>query len=176
MKQDQVLTVGGAAERLQRGELLVITLFERLPDALARWKPAPERWSLLEVLNHLADEEVLDFRARIESTLGDPKRPWPPIAPQEWVVERKYNARDPRESLDRFLAERRKSIEWLRTQGGAPWDNAYVHPKVGAMSARMLLANWLAHDLLHVRQMLKLHHDWLALQAAPDKLDYAGPW
>jgi hypothetical protein len=58
----------------------------------------------------------------------------------------------------------------------ARWENAYVHPKLGPLSARMLLANWIAHDLLHTRQLIRLHHEWLAQQLAPETLDYAGPW
>lgn len=165
-----------AADRLARGARIFDALFERLPVEFARWKPAPERWSLLEIVGHLADEEVFDFRARVESTLRDPRAPWPSIAPQDWVVERAYNAADPIAALRRFQEERARSVAWLRAQTGASWSNAYVHPKIGPMSARMLLANWLAHDQLHARQMLKVHRDALALDAAPDALDYAGPW
>lgn len=165
-----------AAERLGRGATLVIALFEALPEALLRWKPAPERWSLLEIVNHLADEEVLDFRTRVERTLRDPAEAWPAISPQDWVTQRNYNARDPVESLERFMRERQQSIDWLRTLRAANWNHAHVHPKFGAMSARFLLGNWIAHDLLHARQMLRLHHAAVAAAIAPETLDYAGPW
>ena len=176
MDSKETLDLDVAVDRLGRGPGAVVALFDGLPDAFARWKPASDRWSLLEVVNHLADEEVLDFRTRIERTLRDPLEPWPSIAPQEWVVERKYNARDLRESLERFLGEREQSLEWLRTQGKARWTNVHVHPKFGPMSAKYLLANWIAHDILHARQMLRLHYEHLANLVAPDKLDYAGPW
>ncbi|HUR27036.1 MAG TPA: DinB family protein [Planctomycetota bacterium] len=165
-----------AVERLGRSTTLVIILTDGLPDELMRWKPAADRWSMLEVVNHLADEEVSDFRARVESTLRDPAEAWPSIDPQSWVVARKYNEQGTRESLDRFLAERKQSVDWLRTLKSARWENAHVHPKLGPLSARMLLANWIAHDLLHARQLMRLHYEWLAAKIAPEKLDYAGPW
>jgi hypothetical protein len=165
-----------AAERLARGTMVFAALFERLPDAFVRRRPAPERWSLLEIVGHLADEEVFDFRARVESTLRDPKAPWPSISPQDWVLERRYNEQDPAAAWQRFRDERAHSVRWIASQSRAAWTNAYVHPKLGALSARKLLANWLAHDLLHARQMLRIHHDALAANAAPDTLDYAGPW
>ena len=176
MDREPALGVDLAAERLGRGSTLVISLFDHLPAELQRWKPSPERWSLLEIVNHLADEEALDFRARIESTLRDPAAVWPSIAPQDWVAEKKYNERDPAESLDRFLKERKQSFEWLRAQRTAAWSNVYLHPKAGPLSAKMLLANWIAHDFLHARQMLRLHHEQVAILAAPQTLDYAGPW
>jgi len=165
-----------ALDRLARGSTLVIVLFEKLPAEVARWRPAPERWSLLEIVNHLADEEVEDFRTRVERTLRDPAQAWPPIAPQEWVLQRAYNERDPAASLERYLAERRASFEWLRSLRAAAWDHVHVHPTLGPMSAGQLLANWVAHDLLHARQMLRVHHEHLAAQVAPASLDYAGRW
>ena len=60
------------------------------PDA-ARWKPDPETWSILEVVNHLYDEERLDFRVRLDTILHRPEEPWPRIDPQGWVTERRYN-------------------------------------------------------------------------------------
>ena len=52
----------------------------------ARWKPSPEKWSMLEVVNHLYDEEREDFRLRLELTLRNPDEPWLRIDPQGWVV------------------------------------------------------------------------------------------
>jgi hypothetical protein len=36
------------------------------------WKPAPDKWSILEVVNHLYDEEREDFRQRLELVLTNP--------------------------------------------------------------------------------------------------------
>ncbi len=80
MDSKPALGVDLAAERLGRSSTLVISLFDHLPAELQRWKPSPERWSLLEIVNHLADEEALDFRTRIERTLRDPSGAWPPIS------------------------------------------------------------------------------------------------
>jgi hypothetical protein len=60
-------------------------------DAQARWKPEPGKWSILEVVTHLADEEVEDFRSRVGSTLSDPQVEWPAIDPEGWAVRRRYN-------------------------------------------------------------------------------------
>ena len=43
----------------------------------ARWKPSPDKWSILEVVNHLYDEEREDFRQRIELVLTDPTKRCP---------------------------------------------------------------------------------------------------
>ena len=82
----------------------------------ARWKPSPETWSILEVINHLYDEEREDFRARLDVLLHRPAEPFAAIDPQGWPVSRRYNERDLEESLAGFLAERERSIEWLRVR------------------------------------------------------------
>ncbi|HAP01497.1 MAG TPA: hypothetical protein DCQ93_06175 [Bacteroidetes bacterium] len=74
-----------------------------------------------------------------------------------------------------FLAERKNSIAWLRSLENPNWENAYIHPKVGAVRASLLLSNWLAHDYLHIRQITKLKYDYLK-STCGEKLDYAGEW
>ena len=59
----------------------------------ARWRPSPDKWSILEVVNHLYDEEREDFRQRLELVLIDPAQAWPAINPRGWVTMRGYNER-----------------------------------------------------------------------------------
>ena len=149
-------------------------LFRNLTDEQARWKPAADRWSLLEVVNHLYDEEREDFRQRITLVLTDPSKPWPPIDPEGWVHERRYNEKSPGQSLENFLTERAASIDWLQELKSPDWKATHNHPKMGPMSAELLLANWLAHDLFHIRQATDLHFDFLTDQVAPVSLLYSG--
>jgi len=132
-------------------------LVEGVSDEQARWKPDAASWSILEVVNHLYDEEREDFRVRLDLLLHQPEIVAPPIDPQAWVTARAYNERDRGESLGNFLAERRRSLDWLRGLGAPdvaaeivmPWGAVY-HP--GDMAAA-----WVSHDLLHLRQLVELH-------------------
>jgi hypothetical protein len=74
-------------------------LVQGISDELARWKPGPGDWSILEVINHLHDEEIEDFRAHLDLILNRGDEPWPRIDPEGWVVERRYNERDLAQSL-----------------------------------------------------------------------------
>ena len=69
-------------------------LFQSVSDEQACWKSDEGRWSILEVINHLYDEEREDFRKRLELVLENPEEQWPPIDPEGWVVQRKYNQRN----------------------------------------------------------------------------------
>lgn len=141
----------------------------------ARWKPAPDRWSILEVINHLADEEREDFRARVEFILsGAPGDP-PPIDPVAKVTERSYNTRDLHESLSDYMRERQKSLEWLKGLSNPQWDNTYT-ASWGSIRVGDMMVSWAAHDLLHLRQINELKWAYNLLQYAPYSVDYAGDW
>jgi len=153
----------------------VRALAQGVSDQQARWKPHPDSWSIVEVVNHLLDEERHDFRVRLDYTLHRPGEPWPPIDPGGWVAERGYNQRNLDTSLAQFLSERNASIAWLRALSQPDWEAAYNAPW-GPIRAGDLLASWLAHDLLHMRQLVELHWAYTTGELAPYRPDYAGEW
>lgn len=143
--------------------------------AQAVWKPEPTSWSVLEVVNHLADEERGDFRIRLDVMLHKADQPLPTFDPKRCVIERRYNERDLGESLDDFLSERKASIHWLHTLKSPDWDAVYVAPGL-KMTAGDMFASWIVHDTLHLRQLVKLQWLYTVRELAPRKVDYAGPW
>ena len=160
--------------RLEGFPAVLDALLLGLPDADWRWRPAKGGWSILEVVNHLVDEEVEDFRLRTRSTLEDPQREWPNLDPEAIVVSRGYQERDPRESLGRFRAERARSIEWLRTLSSPRWENLRERPGTRALHAGDLFASWVAHDARHLEQIAKRLHRLAARDGAPYEVGYAG--
>jgi len=139
----------------------------------ARHRPEPDKWSLIEIMCHLYDEERYDFRSRVESTLRDPQGPWETIRPVEWILEHKYIEQDLGDTLANFLEERERSLDWLREVESPNWDNVHTHEKLGDIRAGDLLVAWLAHDYLHIRQISNLHVAVLRGSFAPYKIDYA---
>ena len=150
-------------------------LFSGLTPEEYTWREHEGKWNLLEVICHLHDEEREDFRARVSSVLEDPLKPWPKIDPVAWVTERKYGEQDIHVMLEKFLNEREATISWLTSLKNPQWNNAYQHPKVGPVSARFLLVNWVAHDYLHIRQITRIKYNYLKFTSGLG-LDYAGEW
>lgn len=139
----------------------------------ARWKPAPESWSILEVSCHLLDEEREDFRVRLDCILKKTGQPWPPIDPKGWVKSRSYNQRDLSSTLKAFADERSKSLVWLKDLQNPDWQASVTVP-FGKFYAGGIFAAWAAHDLLHLRQLIELHWDYLVNKVKPHLVDYAG--
>jgi hypothetical protein len=140
----------------------------------ARRRPHPHSWSVLEVVCHLYDEEREDFRQRLDIILHQPDQAWPPIDPQGWVSSRRYNERDLEEMLEKFMEERKHSLEWLR--GLSPdWEASY-QASFGRIKAGDMFAAWVAHDGLHSRQLVELGRARLEQLVKPYDLQYAGDW
>lgn len=148
----------------------------QLPIDDARWRPEGGGWSILEIINHMADEEVDDFRARLRSTLEDPAKPWPGIDPEGWARDRDYNSRDLNESAACFKAARAESLKWLDSLENPDWSLAHQHPKLGVIRAGDLLAAWCAHDALHLRQIAKRLYQLILRDAGDYSAAYAGVW
>ena len=159
------------AEDAQRIRVLV----KGVSDHQAHWKPEPASWSILEVISHLLDEEKEDFRVRIDFTLHRPDEPWPGIDPEGWVTRRTYNERDLGETLEGFLTAREESLAWLRGLSSPNWDAAR-DASFGQITAGDFLASWVAHDLLHLRQIVQLHWSYTAMKVSPYRTTYAGTW
>jgi len=79
-------------------------------------------------------------------------------------------------ALDNFLEEREQSIAWLNGLAAPSWENVHAFSSSRSIAAGDMLAAWVAHDLLHIRQLVELHWDYHARSTQSIALDYAGIW
>ena len=164
-----------ACAQLSSQSEAIIALASGLTHEEARWHPNPESWSVLIVMCHLVDEEILDFRSHIDHILHTPDEPWPQIDPVGWVTEKRYANRNLSETIEQFSAERYKSITWLKAIKNPDWEVS-VNLPWGPLSAGIMLASWLAHDLLHLRQLTALRYDLTQATCQPYSVQNAGEW
>jgi hypothetical protein len=162
-------------QELTHGTEWVEQLVAGITPTEARFKPDAESWSTLEVICHLYDEEREDFRQRLDIMLHRPTEKWPPIDPTGWVVARKYNERDLAEMVSNFVRERQNSLAWLNSLSNPNWEAEYAAP-FGVMKAGDMLGSWVAHDQLHLRQLVELRRARVLQLAAPYEVRYAGEW
>src|SRR5256885_8089393 len=75
-----------------------------LTDKTLRYKPAPHKWCILEVLGHLADIEVVDAY-RIRQMRADKKPVIAPMDGDDWARNLGYTETPPAELVVFFQAE-----------------------------------------------------------------------
>lgn len=162
-----------ARSRLAVGVEAIERFVAGIGDEEAAYRPKPDSWSVLDVLGHLLDEESADFRARLRATLHDPERPWPPLDPRADVAAARLGARSAQALVERFREERAVSLAWLATLDHPDLDRA--HGVEGRrFRAGDLLAGWVAHDLVHLRQLTEVRLAWWTRRVAPFDVGYAG--
>lgn len=139
------------------------------------WKKSDEKWNLLEVICHLVDEEKEDFRVRLKNVLETPHLKPPTIDPVGWVSSRNYKAQNYSEKLKDFGRERSRSLEWLTSLTNCDWEKGYDYGHHGFVTGAFFIHNWLAHDYLHIRQIVRIQYDYLNF-ISDDRIQYAGKW
>jgi hypothetical protein len=141
----------------------------------AQFKPTPETWSILEVTCHLYDEEREDFREHLDFILHRQSEKYHVIDPQRWVTERKYNEQNFEEMQRKFFVEREKSLNWLKGLAETDWNITYTS-EYGSVSAGEMFSCWVAHDNLHIRQLVELRRARIEKITKPYDIQYAGDW
>jgi hypothetical protein len=150
---------------MKNDELPCLNLLEAMPAILrglmseiteedARWKPAPERFSIAEVLSHLSHSEGHCYRARLDRFLSEEM---PEFEVDDAQIHRElYKNGDPEEDFGHFEDQRKTNIELLR---GLPADAASrkaKHQTAGEITLSQMLYEWALHDLGHLRQIAEL--------------------
>lgn len=154
---------------------MIRALLKGIGQEQAQVKPEAESWSILEVVCHLYDEEREDFREHLDFILHRQDEEYHVINPQAWVTERKYNEQNLLEMQEKSFAERQQSLEWLKTLAGVDWDTTYTS-QYGSVSAGEMFSSWVAHDNLHIRQLVELRRAYIERITKPYEIQYAGDW
>jgi uncharacterized damage-inducible protein DinB len=123
-------------------------------------RPDPERFTLREVIAHLADWDTV-FLGRMRQTRDSDRPTLQGIDEGQVAIDHDYARLDPAESLARHKANRAEMVAFLRTLSPAQWERAGSHTELGpiTLSAQAVLVG--AHDGYHRQQAV----EWLA-QAA----------
>lgn len=163
-------------ELLANQATAIDSLTADIDDASARLRLREGEWTMLEVMCHLYDEEREDFRVRVIQTLTQPDLPLASIDPEGWVLSRCYAQRAFNEMREQFFVERQQSINALRQLGEVAWDTPLNHPRLRELTAEQVAWAWVAHDLLHIRQLTELRYLVYQQQTTSYGYGYAGEW
>jgi DinB family protein len=154
---------------LARTPATLDALLRGLPDGWIRANEGGETWSPFDVIGHLIHGEQTDWlpRTRIILERGD-ARPFDKF--DRFAQFRGSRGRPLSELLDEFAARRAENLRQLATLAltDADLDRPGLHPELGPVTMRQLLATWVAHDLDHLVQIARV----LARQYS----DEVGPW
>jgi len=119
-----------------------------------RWKPAPDRFSVGEVLAHLSHSEGHCYRARLDRFMSEDNPEFEGDDAQQHLDL--YRNMDPEDAFDHFEEQRETNIEALRDLPPGAGARQAVHETVGPITLAQMLHEWALHDLGHIRQIADL--------------------
>jgi len=124
----------------------------RLSQKQLKKRPAPGKWSIAEILAHLADAElVASWRMRL--ILANNGTPIQGFDQDAWATTFRYEDKDPRHSLKAFRILRESNLLLLETVPRKLWENHGMHSERGKETIAHMVRLFAGHDVNHLKQV-----------------------
>jgi hypothetical protein len=157
-RQQKIETYGDA-----HGQLMAA--LERFPAAMWQFRPAPDRWTIHEIIVHITDSEANSY-VRCRRLLAEPGTTVMGYDEWKWASALDYHDQSTDDALELFKWLRRKSYTLIKDQPEAVWANNVFHTESGLMDMDEWLDIYASHIPNHISQMQAVHDDWQASQSS----------
>jgi hypothetical protein len=127
-----------------------------LSDKVLRYKPSPEKWSILEILAHLADVEII-YSHRMRQMIAQQGSTIAPVDQDAWAAHLGYLEAAPAELVAQFGVNRHHNVRLLRRLKPSDLAKSAYHPeKKGDVTLEEQVPRFAAHDANHIEQIERL--------------------
>ena len=127
-------------------------LIKGVPASKLRKRPAPDKWSVAEILAHLADSEIVRGW-RMRQILGAPGTPIQAFDQDTWATTGHYEKRDPRKSVELFRVLREANLALLKSLTPEQWKHHGMHAERGVETIEHIARMMAGHDINHTKQV-----------------------
>jgi len=167
MKQSE-FKLEEAVAVLERTPVTHSAMLDGLPDIWTQATEGEGTWSPYDVIGHLIHGEHTDWIPRAQHILAGDPRPFIPFDRAAQFTESRSQTLP--ELLETFAQLRNENVATLRAMNltDSDLDRQGLHPELGKVTLRQLLATWVVHDLDHVTQ--------IARTMAKAYTNETGPW
>ena len=152
---NQIATLLCATPQTLRNEL------SALDKAILQWRPAPEEWSINEVIGHLIECDYNGFAGRIQTILSQDR---PQLVAWDMpgaVIRRRDNERNGLDLIAELETMRRENTQFISQLTPDQLARAGIHPNVGELLVVDLLFEWVHHDCNHLKQIFTNLQDYI---------------
>jgi hypothetical protein len=117
-----------------------------------KWRPEPGKWSMAEIVAHLADVEIV-ASWRMRSILGANGTAIQAFDQDAWASVFHYGKSDAKRSLEIFRVLRENNLAMLKALPPTSWDNYGIHAERGKETIAHLARMFAGHDTNHIVQI-----------------------
>ena len=130
-------------------------LLKGVSSAKARKRPAPGKWSIREIVAHVADTELVGGY-RIRAILGAPGTEIIGFDQDVWVTALHYDKRDQKESFEQYRLLRKANLALLKSLTPEQWKHYGNHNERGQETVETIVKMFAGHDLNHFQQIERI--------------------
>jgi hypothetical protein len=146
-------------ERFRRGpELLAVVLTGAFGDE-EDFVPAPGKWSVRQIVAHLADSELVGAH-RFRAVLAEDCPTLTAFDQQAWTRNLDYAQRKPKQSLESFRRLRAENHDLLKNLPESAWARTGNHTENGPVTLLQLVEGYAAHAESHARQLQGIREEY----------------
>lgn len=157
-------------ERTQKIELygnayqILTEGLKQFPKEMWQFKPAPDEWSVHELIVHITDSEANSF-VRCRRFIAEPGSQVMAYDENQWGVALNYHGQSTDDALELFRWLRNNSYKLIKTLPESTWANTIYHPENGTMTMEEWLDMYARHVPDHLEQMQGVYKAWQASQS-----------
>ncbi len=151
-RQQKIESYGKAYDRL-------VAAIKDFPEEMWQFRPAAERWTIHEIIVHIADSEANSY-LRCRRFLAEPGSTVLGYDEEKWARALNYHAQNTQDALELFKWLRYKSYTLIQNQPEAVWSNTILHNENGVMTMDDWLDVYERHIPDHIAQMQANFIDW----------------
>jgi hypothetical protein len=143
-------------EVLEQTPIIIEKILVAAGREALHWKPAPERWSISEVLAHLTEVEGV-FLGRAKAMVEQENPHIEAYDQNQAYAAGRYSGGNAAEHLHKFCHERDRSLSWVRYLPPTAALRRAQHAEIGPINLGQMMHEWAFHDLGHIRQIAELY-------------------
>ncbi|HEX3351858.1 MAG TPA: DinB family protein [Terriglobales bacterium] len=130
-----------------------------LPEKVLRYKPAPDKWCILEILGHLGDVEIV-YGYRLRQMLADKKPVIAPMDQNDWARNLGYMENSPAEMVALYGLNRHANLRLLQRLKPGDLEKSAFHPETQKnFSVADLVERLGTHGAGHLQQIERLKRE-----------------
>jgi hypothetical protein len=148
-------------ETYRTAHALLTAALEKFPRGMWQFRPAPDRWTIHEIVIHIADSEANSY-IRCRRFLAEPGSSVLGYDENKWARELHYHEQSTADALELFKWLRHKSYTLIRDISETTWANTIYHPENGVMTLDDWLDTYARHIPDHIAQMQAVYEDWVS--------------
>ena len=158
MRIDHLFPWGRIARSLETGPIIINEVVDGISDAEADFRPDPERFTIREIIPHLAGWEPIAFDYLRRTC--DEEVPY--LEDRDHTAHIATPGLDPRDIVGQcrcFVERRAKTVAFLLERSAVDWDRQALRSQFGPTTLDAQAVMLLMHDMYHIRQIV----DWKRL-------------